>query len=266
MLRQQLRTSAHGPDKGYKLASVGTDACPPPLARHNGSQGQTGGFSALRETAVLFVNGVVIPVFSKSAFLLSVLRHPGRLKWVRASARNCGWRIAGRDACPTRGWVKLFLRPVAADGRRWQSALQGGGCWFIQLYFLPVRFILNFEEGLVSRTVSHLRSTLPPWGAEWLRRAPHRPPRPIRPTQQLTGANKEIFPALRPSGRPKWVREPARNKRLAALVASQTLCLPHLRVGKLPSPTCCQRRPGDATLRRGDTSCCACFFPSPVVH
>ena len=124
-----------GPTRATNLLRWGTDACPPPLARHNGSQGQTGGFSALRETAVLFVNGVVIPVFSKSAFLLSVLRHPGRLKWVRASARNCGWRIAGRDACPTRGWVKLFLRPVAANGRRWQSALQGGGCWFIQLYF-----------------------------------------------------------------------------------------------------------------------------------
>ena len=68
-------------------------------------------------------------------FLLSAFRSTGRPKWVRASARNCGWRIAGRDACPTRGWVKLFLRPVAADGRRWQSALQGGGCWFIQLYF-----------------------------------------------------------------------------------------------------------------------------------
>ena len=75
-----------------------------------------GDFSAFRETAVLFVNGVVIPVFSKSAFLLSVLRHPGRLKWVRASARNCGWRIAGRDACPTRGWVKPSLQPFAADG------------------------------------------------------------------------------------------------------------------------------------------------------
>ena len=35
-------TSAHGPDKGYKLASAGTDASPSLLARHNGSPGQTG--------------------------------------------------------------------------------------------------------------------------------------------------------------------------------------------------------------------------------
>ena len=191
-----------GPTRATNLLRWGTDACPPPLARHNGSQGQTGGFSALRETAVLFVNGVVIPVFSKSAFLLSVLRHPGRLKWVRASARNCGWRIAGRDACPTRGWVKLFLRPVAANGRRWQSALQGGGCWFIQLYFLPVRFILNFEEGLVSRTVSHLRSTLPPWGTEWLRRARGCCPVPFAPRSGSHGQTGAVFSALRETAFP----------------------------------------------------------------
>ena len=39
-------------------------------------------------------------------FFFSAFRSTGRPKWVRASARNCGWRIAGRDACPTRGWVK----------------------------------------------------------------------------------------------------------------------------------------------------------------
>ena len=129
-------------------------------------------------------------------FLLSAFRSTGRPKWVRASARNCGWRIAGRDACPTRGWVKLFLRPVAADGRRWQSALQGGGCWFIQLYFLPVRFILNFEEGLVSRTVSHLRSTLPPWGTEWLRRARGCCPVPFAPRSGSHGQTGAVFSAL----------------------------------------------------------------------
>ena len=32
--------------------------------------------------------------------LLSAFRPTGRLKWVRASARNCSRRIAGRDACP----------------------------------------------------------------------------------------------------------------------------------------------------------------------
>ena len=36
-------------------------------------------------------------------FLLSAFRSTGRPKWVRASARNCGWRIAGRDACPSAG-------------------------------------------------------------------------------------------------------------------------------------------------------------------
>ena len=137
------RLPPHGLDKSHKRVFVGT-AAPPPLTRRKGSQGQQGAvFSTLRETAVLFVNGVVILPLEERAFLLSIFR---------------------------------------------------------------------------------------------------------------------------PSGRPKWVRAPARKKRLAALVASQTLCLPHLRVGKLPSPTCCQQRPGDATLRCGDTSCCACFFPSPVVH
>lgn len=115
------RLPPHSAGSGSKLALAGTDATPPPFARHNGSQGQTRGFSALRETAVLFVNGVVIPVFSKSAFLLSVLRHPGRLKWVRASARNCGWRIAGRDACPAlpTGLVALLsagIPPRHSDG------------------------------------------------------------------------------------------------------------------------------------------------------
>ena len=75
-----------------------------------------GDFSAFRETAVLFVNGVVIPVLSGRAFPLSALQPPGRPKWVRAAARNCSRRIAGRDACPTRGWVKPSLQPFAADG------------------------------------------------------------------------------------------------------------------------------------------------------
>jgi len=41
-------------------------------------------------------------------FLLSAFRSTGRPKWVRASARNCGWRIAGRDACPTLGWEEYL--------------------------------------------------------------------------------------------------------------------------------------------------------------
>ncbi len=95
------RLPPHGPDKGRGRGFMGTDATPALFARHSGSQGQTRVvFSALRETAVLFVNGVVIPAWGKRAFLLSALRPSGRQKWARASARNCGRRIAGRDACP----------------------------------------------------------------------------------------------------------------------------------------------------------------------
>ena len=161
-----------------------------------------GCFLCIPGDGVLFVNSVVILPLEERAFLLYALRPSGRQKWVRASARSCARRIAGRDACPTRGWVKLFLRPVAADGRRWQSALQGGGCWFIQLYFLPVRFILNFEEGLVSRTVSHLRSTLPPWGAEWLRRARGCCPVPFAPRSGSHGQTGAVFSALRETAFP----------------------------------------------------------------
>lgn len=49
----------------------------------------------------------------------SALR-PLAAKWVRASARNCVRRIAGRDACPTRGWVKpasLVMRVTASQVR-----------------------------------------------------------------------------------------------------------------------------------------------------
>ena len=93
---------------------MGTDATPALFARHSGSQGQTRVvFSALRETAVLFVNGVVIPAWGKRAFLLSALRPSGRQKWARASARNCGRRIAGRDACPALPCLKELLTASA---------------------------------------------------------------------------------------------------------------------------------------------------------
>ena len=91
-----------GPTRATNLLRWGTDACPPPLARHNGSQGQTGGFSALRETAVLFVNGVVIPAWSKRAFLLSALRPlAAKCGWGRQPAKcvGCQWQ-AKRSACP----------------------------------------------------------------------------------------------------------------------------------------------------------------------
>ena len=192
------RSFATQPQQGLRLGFAGIWMPPRPhlsdTAAHKGKQGlfslHSGRWCSLcqrcRNSAL---GGTRISSLCHSAL--------GPQKWVRASARNCGWRIAGRDACPTRGWVKLFLRPVAADGRRCQSALQGGGCWFIQLYFLPVRFILNFEEGLVSRTVSHLRSTLPPWGAEWLRRARGCCPVPFAPRSGSHGQTGAVFSALR---------------------------------------------------------------------
>lgn len=58
-------------------------------------------FFCLPGDGALFVNGVVIPALSKSAFLISPLRPTGCPKWGWASARNCGRRIAGCDSCPT---------------------------------------------------------------------------------------------------------------------------------------------------------------------
>ena len=67
--RQELKTCSGGH----------MDAAPAPFAPHSGSQGQTGGFSTpYCETAVLFVNGIVIPAWSKRAFLLSALWPSGR--------------------------------------------------------------------------------------------------------------------------------------------------------------------------------------------
>ena len=67
--RQELKTCSGGH----------MDAAPAPFAPHSGSQGQTGGFSTpFCETAVLFVNGIVIPAWSKRAFLLSALWPSGR--------------------------------------------------------------------------------------------------------------------------------------------------------------------------------------------
>ena len=60
-----------------------------------------GAFFCLPGDGALFVNGVVIPALSKSAFLISPLRPTGCPKWGWASARNCGRRIAGCDSCPT---------------------------------------------------------------------------------------------------------------------------------------------------------------------
>ena len=53
------------------------------------------------------------------------VRRPLAAKWARASARNCGRRIAGRDACPTRGWVKSAPPAVQLPAVPTLSALRG---------------------------------------------------------------------------------------------------------------------------------------------
>lgn len=94
------RLPPYGADKGCKLASVITDTPLHLSARHSGAHSQTGGaFLCPPRGRVLIVNSVVIPP-SKSVFQLFVLRPFSRPKWVRASARSCARRIAGRDACP----------------------------------------------------------------------------------------------------------------------------------------------------------------------
>ena len=112
-----LDISLHSPGKGRKRGAWARMLPPSPFAPHSGSHGQTGRFF-LRPLGdeVLFVNSIAIPALSGRAFPLSALQPPGRPKWVRAAARNCSRRIAGRDACPTRGWVKPSLQPFAADG------------------------------------------------------------------------------------------------------------------------------------------------------
>ena len=45
-------------------------------------------FFCILGNGVLFVNGIIIPAWSKRAFLLSALRPSGRPKWVRAPARK----------------------------------------------------------------------------------------------------------------------------------------------------------------------------------
>ena len=57
----------------------------------------------------------------------------------------------------------------------------------------------------------------------------------------VTGKATVLLSALRPSRRPKRVRAPARKVRWLP-AASQTLCLPHPRVGKTVSPAVCCRR------------------------
>ena len=92
--RQELKTCSGGH----------MDAAPAPFAPHSGSQGQTGAELLKRS-------------MTEKKWLLLCQRHRnsgiGRMrisslcpsalgpqKWARASARNCGRRIARRDACP----------------------------------------------------------------------------------------------------------------------------------------------------------------------
>lgn len=85
-----------------KICSGGhIDAAPAPFAPHSGSQGQTGGFSTpFCETAVLFVNGIVIPAWSKRAFLLSALWPSGRKSGCgRQPAKSVWWPMASQTLC-----------------------------------------------------------------------------------------------------------------------------------------------------------------------
>ena len=55
---------------------------------------------------------------NRGYFLLSAFRPTGRLKWDRASARNCARRIAERDACPAQtGEDFLMEKPIAVIGK-----------------------------------------------------------------------------------------------------------------------------------------------------
>ena len=89
--RQELKTCSGGH----------MDAAPAPFAPHSGSQGQTGGFSTpFCETAVLFVNGIVIPALGECAFLLSALRPSGRKSGCGRQPAKCVWLpVASQPLC-----------------------------------------------------------------------------------------------------------------------------------------------------------------------
>ena len=103
------RSFATQPQQGLRLGFAGIWMPPRPhlsdTAAHKGKQGlfslHSGRWCSLcqrcRNSAL---GGTRISSLCHSAL--------GPQKWVRASARNCGWRIAGRDACPTRGWEEYL--------------------------------------------------------------------------------------------------------------------------------------------------------------
>ena len=80
VFQQSSPAFAHGPDKARRQLFVGTDATPPPFARHSGSHGQIRAVFSAPGDGVLFVNNIVILALSKSAFLILVLRPPVRPK------------------------------------------------------------------------------------------------------------------------------------------------------------------------------------------
>ena len=143
------RLPPYGADKGCKLASVITDTPLHLSARHSGAHSQTGGaFLCPPRGRVLIVNSVVIPP-SKSVLQLFVLWPSGRPKWARASARNCGRRTAGRDACPCSPLLcpkKLFIYPFTLQRLIFISS----GFSFLTLHrsgpiFLPQPFPMTKE-------------------------------------------------------------------------------------------------------------------------
>ena len=119
VFQQSSPTSVTRCQQGLQNSFGGHGAAPLPFARHSGSRGQTERFS-LRPLGdgVLFVNSIAIPVLSGRAFPLSALQPPGRPKWARAFARNCGRCIARRDACLAQtGEDFLMEKPIAVIGK-----------------------------------------------------------------------------------------------------------------------------------------------------
>lgn len=98
VLQQLSPTSVTRRRQGLQTCFGGARMSPCPIrhvAAHTAKQRR---FLCPPGDGILFVNGVVIPALSESVFFLSVLRPTDRLKCVRASARNCSRRIAGRPA------------------------------------------------------------------------------------------------------------------------------------------------------------------------
>ena len=74
-------------------------------------------FFCILGNGVLFVNGIIIPAWSKRAFLLSALRPSGRPKWVRAPARKKRLAANGKPnallALPKGRWAFSPRQPLS---------------------------------------------------------------------------------------------------------------------------------------------------------